>query len=516
MNEKEKILSKFNMKDYRNDLEVVLENKQFDEEAKSLLLSIFYKMDNFYKDYQSVKKVSQSKNSFLEEYINILNDLCYRIKVLAPQECEKGKKIEIDSKNAEILTFPNETVLLYAIYQTLENDYINKNIGFTNKCLIDLLNKGRTINATEPIRDFNGWSWNVDINNTRNTEYNLIFQNLLILFGYDFISKNINNTNLVTDLRKQATQLPWKEKGMEFIDCLLQIAIGLYNNIDVEHHNECIEYKKNIESEVESLKNRKGYINETTKNNNIKIQAIQRIDIILNDINLIRKEFEKSNEEEKGKYFCISDFVDKLEEERQNLLDEINKNNTNISPKDYLKHQDDCKRDLKLYDCVKEDSNKINLLNKMVKLQLLFLDCIEIQIDKIENKKEYYNITTLLRYYANIPYKKYKTIILQDKIEEKYEIVTKKLISSMIQNKVIDLGFKNEELNYQIIKNVFKTKIIELNNIIIKLNFVNSNEIEIEYYDGDMLDYQQRFEIPFDEEITNKKERKIKLFKIGG
>ena len=46
MGEKEKILAKLSIKDYKNELESILENKQFDEEAKSLLLSIFYKLDN--------------------------------------------------------------------------------------------------------------------------------------------------------------------------------------------------------------------------------------------------------------------------------------------------------------------------------------------------------------------------------------------------------------------------------------------------------------------------------------
>ena len=91
MSEKEKILSKFNIKDYRNELELILENKHFDEEAKSLLLNIFYKIDNFYKDYLSVKKESENKNKFLEDYMNIIKNKCNKIEVVPPQDTTETK-----------------------------------------------------------------------------------------------------------------------------------------------------------------------------------------------------------------------------------------------------------------------------------------------------------------------------------------------------------------------------------------------------------------------------------------
>ena len=102
-------------------------------------------------------------------------------------------------------------------------------------------------------------------------------------------------------------------------------------------------------------------------------------------------------------------------------------------------------------------------------------------------------------------------------IAKKYGVeVSKELVDKMLENKVVDIGFKSNKLNYQILKYVFTTKIIELENLIIKLSFTEDNKVEVEYYDSKMLDYKNVFEIPFDEEATNKKDKKIKLFKIGG
>ena len=516
MGEKENILSKFNIKDYRNNLELVLENKQFDEEAKSLLLSIFYKLDNFYKDYSLVKKECENKNKFIEEYIDIIKNKCNKIEILPPQKCTKTKKYIVDKSNGTIQSFPSENILLFAIYELNEQQLDEKLENLTNNCVINMMNKGKVINSTEPIRDFNGWSWNPEINDTKNIEYNLIFQNLLMLFDYNIINNNINNTNIINILKNRINNELSKEKSSELIECLLQVAIILYNNESLNNHNLCLEYKKSIIDKINILNNRKEYINTTTKNNSLMIKKIQKIDIILNDINLIRKEFEKRTKQNNEEYFCISDLVDKMEVERQELLQQMDNNNKLLSPKQYLKNHDEYKRSLNLYESIKEEQVKVNVNNKIIKLQKIFLECLKLKILKNENKKDLYIMATQLRYYANIPYKRNKSIIKQEKLEQEFEDVSKSLIIKMVENRIIDIGYKNKNLNYEILKYIFNTKITKLENIILKISINTKNEIQVEYYDGNMLDYKKSFEIPFDEEIINKKDRKIKLFKIGG
>ena len=52
---KEKLLRKIHMKDYTNSLEKILEDKQFSVDTKNLLLSMVYKIENSYKDYEKTK-----------------------------------------------------------------------------------------------------------------------------------------------------------------------------------------------------------------------------------------------------------------------------------------------------------------------------------------------------------------------------------------------------------------------------------------------------------------------------
>ena len=58
---KEDIFSKINLKDYNNILENILEQKAFTEDVKNLLLSMLYKIENGYQDYQTVKINVNSK-----------------------------------------------------------------------------------------------------------------------------------------------------------------------------------------------------------------------------------------------------------------------------------------------------------------------------------------------------------------------------------------------------------------------------------------------------------------------
>ena len=51
---KEDIFSKF--KDYNNELEKILENKDFSKDSKNLLLSMFYKLETSYSDYEIAKR----------------------------------------------------------------------------------------------------------------------------------------------------------------------------------------------------------------------------------------------------------------------------------------------------------------------------------------------------------------------------------------------------------------------------------------------------------------------------
>ncbi len=519
MGEKEKILAKLNMKDYKNELELILEQKQFDEEAKSLLLSIFYKFDNFYKDYMTVKKDVEEKNQFLEEYINIIKTKCKTIHLIKPQDIKGKTKYEVDRKKGEIRCIPNELILLYAIYDLVEKNMSDDKYllgDFTPICVNNILNKGNTINETEIIRDFNGWSWNIQIDNSDNIVYNLIFQNALIILGYQFIKDNINKSKILDNFKFQMKLDGYGEQGNLFLNELYKNCIILYNNLSIDNHDKCIKYKKNLINKQNMLNNRKEYVEDKNKDSSSVSKKIKKIDDMLNNIELIRSEYEKSIKKNKNEFFCISDFVESKENEKKNLLKTIKENNKVLNQKKYLSEHDDYESSIDLYESIKEGQDNLNYQPELLKLQKQFLECLKIKVESCAQKRELFNCIVQFRYYCNLLYKKDKSIITYEKLSEDIESVTEKITMKMLELKMIDFGFKTNKLNGQIIEYVFNTKIIELETINLKIKFIEKNKIEVEYYDSKILETKKVFDIPNEEEIVNKKDRKVKLFKIGG
>lgn len=518
MDEKKTLLSKFNIKDYKNELEVILEVKRFEDEAKNLILSIFYKLDNFYKDYSTVKKDAEIKNKVLEEYIKIIKTKCKTIQLIKPQELIEGKKYYVDKKNGEIKCIPNELILAYAIYELTEKNIPEERYlldDFTKVCFTNILNKGETINAIEPIRDFNGWSWNIQIENNENIVNNLIYQNMLILFGYQFMHENLYKSNILNLFELKAKD-EYGEKGVNFLNILLKTCIILYNNQSEEKHEKCLKYKKSLISKKNMLSNRKEYVQGTNQKSSGISKEIREIDELLVDINLIRKEYAKMIQEDRRKYFCISDFVEDKEEERKRLLEKIKSNNKILNEGNYLSNHDDYEETLNLYKSINDNKIKVNYISELEILQKSFLNCIKEKIGKIDNKKDLYDICVQIRYYCNLLINKKDDIISYEKLSENVKEILSELVQKMIDLKLVETGFSSFKLNYDIIEYIFKTKIITLETINLRVSFKQEEKIEVEYYDSKILEHKEIFDIPSDDEITNKKDRKFKLFKIGG
>ena len=190
--EKNKILSKFNIdiKDYNNELEKILESKLFSYDVKNLLLSMLYKIENAYKDYETVKVEVPSKIEYIENLLRIIKEKCLKIFLVkaGTKEAEELEKenilFKVDRKNGEIVCFQNEFVMLTAIF-SLEISPSLKDLpyDYVEKPLLELLKIGEIDSSIEVIRDFNGWSWDIDTKEIKDIEYNYVYETMLLANG---------------------------------------------------------------------------------------------------------------------------------------------------------------------------------------------------------------------------------------------------------------------------------------------------------------------------------------------
>ena len=368
MEEKKTLLSKFNLKDYKNDLELILDKKDYEEEAKSLLLNIFYKLDNFYKDYMTVKIECEQKNKYLEDFIELIQNKCKKITIIQPQKVKNGKKYHTDRKQGIIEAIPNEYILFYAINELKENNYENVKYlldDFPNKCVNYIISKGKAINDTEPLRDFNGWSWNVQIENNDNIILNLMYQNLLLIFGYKFLNENIGKQNIIKLLHNKINELGYGQIGTEFVDCLIEICVVIYSTLSKENYENCLKYKNRIKNRISMLSSRKEYVNDTYKSSSKNSQKIQEIDEMLQNIKLLKEEYQKTIKNGKTEFLGLSEFVEAKEKEKEKLLKEIKQNNKLLTSKKYTNEQDEYKIMSAYFESFKEETQRTNIYSKI-------------------------------------------------------------------------------------------------------------------------------------------------------
>lgn len=201
----EKLFKRLVKKNYNDELEKVLENKKIDETAKNLLLGILYKVEASYKDFYTVKRNIETKDEYIKKIINIIEEDCDKIIVVNQEQVNnlQNKTFIVNKENKEIIIYPIERKLLYAISKIGKNDIILEDkYNFLNRHISDIINVGNNIETVEPLRDFNGWSWSVVNREIEGIEYNILYQNIRILIGNRLLKRCIQNKNSNKDYLK--------------------------------------------------------------------------------------------------------------------------------------------------------------------------------------------------------------------------------------------------------------------------------------------------------------------------
>ena len=494
--EKNKILSKLNIniKDYNNELEKILENKLFSYSAKNLLLSMLYKIENAYRDYETVKVEVPSKKEFIENILRIIKEKVLKIFLVKPgtPEAEVLEKehltYKVDRANGEITCIQNERVILTAILR-LEEEKMDLKIPYDYIItpFIRMVNQGKLDSELEVIRDFNGWSWEVETKEITDIDYNFMYQTIILLNG----RKNVRN-----------------KKNKEMTHLVDKLAIQKYVAMgeDTEYIQQLEENQKRKEERLQLFENKKEFLNQITAEKKEYTKQIEKIDRILNNNDLLKKEYYARNEKlpNKEKIFSVSYLVKILEKERTSCLEKIEECNKIILPKEFVEQK----------KALEEETTFLRSLGKEMKLEdkialsKIFLQTVEGIVSKLteENKAELVRWIYKIRYYRQIPISKTEKIRDRAELEEDFEKLMKVMIKKAQKLKIWDVFTDNAEITYLVLREIFNTKIIKLENIMLQFQYENK-ELVVEYDDDTVM--ENKITIPA-ESVRIKK--KVRLF----
>ncbi len=475
--EKNKILSKLNIriKDYNNELEKILENKLFSYDVKNLLLSMLYKIENAYSDYETVKVEVPTKNDFIENLLRIIKEKALKIFIVKvgtveAEELEKNNlTYKIDKQNGEIICYQNELVILEALidlddtYKTVEVPY-----DYVLEPLNTMLTMGNLDSRAEVIRDFNGWSWDIVLKEINDIQYNYIYETILLLNGKNNI---------------------YKKKHKLFYDEIIKLLVRKYfnNSNNLDYAENLKNRKKEVSEQLYLFENKKEFVSRITEEKKEFTKQIEIIDKILNDNELLKKEYYKRNEKlpNKEKIFSISYLVRILIKEREELLSKIDYSNSIILPKEFISNKSKIEKEKNFLQNIEA---KVELKD-LLQIANEFLQIAKGIIDKIEetNKSDLIKWMYKIRYYRYVPITEDKFIKDMPELEEKFDSIIKAIIKKAQILKIWDNFCDDNDITFKILKEVFNTKIIYLQNINIQCRYENK-VLYVEFLDDTIIE----------------------------
>ena len=520
-NKSQNIIDKIVRKDFNNELEQVLASKSYEEDVKNLLLDILYKIDNAYNDYKKVKIDVPSKEEYIESIIKTIKNKCDIIKVKKPKFNEEvqAKKVLVNRQTKEIISYPILNKILYGISDIRKSDEIIKDDdSLISKTITNMINTGNNINTVEPLRDFNGFSWNIISNDIEDLYYNLIYQNLIILNGNKFFEQWTNkpksNVDYLEILKQDLNKKYGKKETKDIIELLKRLAILIeaYNNSDIV--KQIYDEKLNIEEQLKKLEDSQNYLIEISEKRKKLLKKIKRIDITLNNKELLSKEYERRNSllDTKNKIFSQKVLAKKLIEERKLIIKKLEQYKELMNPKNITLEKNKLIKKLKYRKLIESNNIETEIYNYLILLQKITFKCIKNKLKKINSKNELLAIINQIRYVGFIPINLKQTINETKELERALNNIKKEIFIKSKELNFFNTIIENDKLNMAIFSYIFRTKIISLQDISYKIA-KNKQICYIQFFDEGITD--ETFKIDLNLKIEDSKiklNKKIELF----
>ena len=523
---KDKFFEKIVKKNYNDELEEVLEKKYFAENVKSTLLSILYRIEAAYKDYEQVKQNVESKEEFIQNIIDIIEKNCEDIKLVRPNSEESkmlGKKtFSVEKNKKRIICYPIERKLLYAIAKIGKNSKIIKSEYFLiDKTLSDLINTGNNINMVEPLRDFNGYSWTTIPREIESIPHNLIYQNLRMLVGYQFLCEWIENKEFIIDYMEMFKETLVKtyneENAEEIVKLLEEISILLAIRFNSKIKDKIKKEKIEIEDKLYEIQDNQKFIQVKTNEKRKIAEEIKNIDETLNNKELLQKEYEKRNENlplEK-KIFSSRVLSQIMSKEREEKIDKIEEINKILRPQDFVEYKNRLEEKEKYLKYLDIENIEKEIEKSLIKFQEEFIKCFKIKVEKAQTKQEIVKLIYELRYYNLLPYTDQKNICQIREIQKQLDELKNLLLKKAYKKKVTEQFAKRDEIHYELLKNIFDIRVINLEDLYIKV-IKEKEKYYIQLFDENI--FEEKIEIQNSENITKKEleirlNKKVKIFR---
>ena len=464
--------------EFNEEMGNLIDIKKFKPQIANLILSMVYKIDDSYDNYKKIKRVVPTKVNFLNNIYDDVKNYCSVIDIIKinneNQIKMKSERLRIKSpdkylNNPIIYTFPTEKDLLYAITKAEIDNNVNAEMSLEERAVLTTVGIGKAISRAEVLRDFNGWSWSIDKSEIESSECNIVY----ILLTYILGDVLVDNLRSAEDLKINLPEPLWNE--------LVNVSMQFYKSFDKMQNEKILDILAVYKNEYLKMRYPYEYQQEILTKKNKAFVDLQHINELLQQPNKLKNEFMLVNSKlpSDKKIFDIRNY--------QKLL--INKIQ---DPMGFEKMKEELMLKIKYY----EVSTNISKFEKQ------FLEVFEKQVIDASDKKEILDLIYQTRYLNNIPNCKMKLNRIQEK-----------LIPKAIEYEIINPISNNDDLDYRILRGIFDSKELNLEDLSVKLKTVPEVEgIIVEIYNSTEMESTYIANTPEGSEIEIKTSRKTKIF----
>lgn len=515
---KEDFFSKLNIKDYNNQLEKILEEKSFSEDTKNILLNILYKMETSYDDYKKVKVYTNLKKELLEEIIKAVKEYCNEIEIVKPRLDEKTKlenKKYIIEKD-KVISYPNEKNLFYALNHIKYNQFvINSKYDILKSPMEKLLNNGYVIDREEILRDFDGWTWNIISGDIENYSYNIVYQNIKILLGIEFLQKCIDNKTIdfINHFENTLNSISDEEdKENNISKQIYQISILEDIKNDETKKENILKIKENLKQELAQMDNKKEYLQKIANSKKNIGKDIKKIDEKINNNKLLRESFIEENKklEENERIFSLSEYSEMLQATREKLLRELDNYSQIMKPMNFVKKKTEISEKYNLLNEINFDiSTDEEIFKLLLAMQKNFMKLFSKKFIKSQSKKEIIEYIYMFRYYKLIYLNSEEQVKDIKELLQEIRKTEKQLITKACKLKAINILCQDIEKNYELVSKILSYNIIDLEDVNLEFKKHDKN-IVLTIYDDETIEDSIIYD--GNEELNVKFNKKIKLF----
>ena len=364
----------------------------------------------------------------------------------------------------------------------------------------------------EPLRDFNGYSWTTIPQEIESIDHNLIYQNLRILVGHKFLNKWIRSNEFMIDYFEEFKEELENKYGVEdkkkIIDLLAEISVLLEVKYNPQKAKEYTEQKEKLQEELEELENKEEYIEKVTTQKINLTEKIKKIDTIINNKELLEKKYKERNEKLplEQKIFSIRILSQKMQEERDEYFKEIDKLNEILNPQNFVKHKKEIENKYK-YLKVFDEKEKLEKLK--LNFQKIFLKIMKKEISKAETKQDIEKIIYDFRYYMMIPYDNNILVQKNEKLQKDINETSELIIAKANELKTIEKISNDKSTNDEILKNIFKVRIIKLEDAYLKIT-KEKEKYFVQIFDENI--FEEKIEISRPKDLEIKLNKKIPIW----